>query len=164
MSLSSSLCCGRSSGISFIWRSGSLQELPCSTFSIPVSSLDGSCWSTSADLSGWLTFNSTVIGAICQSLGRRYQLSRGFLHQDRSLTITQHLEIFHVIVPSIFHLPDAFEELCLGNHTLQFIIHFFFLNPHHAKCLFPLLGHFLVPSLSSTLSKPWPGFPFAFSL
>lgn len=48
------------------------------------------------------------MGAVRQSLGRRYRLSHGFIHQDRSLTIAQHLEIFQVIVPSIFQ--DAFEE------------------------------------------------------
>lgn len=64
------------------------------------------------------------------------------------------------LVPSIFQ--DAFEELCLGNHTLQFIVYFLFLNPHHPKYLFPLLHLFFIPSLSSTLSKP--GFPYAFSL
>lgn len=41
----SSLCCGRPCGLSFIWRSGSLQELPWCTFSVPVSVLGGSCWS-----------------------------------------------------------------------------------------------------------------------
>lgn len=57
-------------------------------------------------------------------LGRRYRLSHGFIHRDGNSTVTQRLEIFQVIVPSIF--PDAFEELCLGNRTLQFMVCFFF--------------------------------------